>query len=231
MGSITLTNIPQFVESPGRDIVKTAGALDRMTVPFVEPCYADIPFREGHADTLYPLMFCTGWTEKANGGLKELTVNYAGRTDSDWQNDILVSFSASEKELSYSKQFSYLEYAIVARSPRYPAGFYTMLVGLDNFVLRYVGEMITYKYVWYGTPAQKMATSPPVILTQYTTYTGKGSFLNTTNTVDPAYLAQQFPGPDGYSGPYQRLTSFKATQAIDKWYECESTTEARYEIP
>jgi hypothetical protein len=230
MGSITLTNILQFVEQPGRTVTKNVGQLDRMTVPFIGPYYAEVPFQEGHPDTVYPLMFCTGWTENYNGGLKELTVNYAGRTDSDWQNDILISVAASEKELSYSRMFEYMETAIIQRTPTYPQGLYAMSVGLDNFLLHYVGEIVTYKYVYYGTPVQKIATIAQ-ILSQYTVMTGKGSVLQTFNTVDPTYLAQQFPGPYGYSGPHQRLTQFTFNQVIDKWYECQSSTEARYEVP
>ena len=78
MGSITLTNIAQYIEQPGRNITTAVGELDKMTVPFMGPCYAAVPFAENTPDSIYPLMFCTGWSERANGGLKELTVNYAG---------------------------------------------------------------------------------------------------------------------------------------------------------
>lgn len=230
MGSITLTNIAQFIEQPGRIITKTVGALDRMTVPFLGPWNAEVPFREGSPDTTYPLMFCSGYTENFNGGLKELSVNYLGRTDSNWQNDILVTVAASEKELSYSQLAVFAETSILARTPSNPAGFSAVTYGLDQFCLHYVGEIITYKYVYYGTPLQRIASDAKII-SQYTIHTGKGSFLNTFNIVDPSYISMQFPGPYGYSGPYQRLTQFTFQQVIDKWYECQSATEARYEVP
>jgi hypothetical protein len=226
MGSITITNIPQFVEQPGRAITKNVGALDRMTVSFIGPYYAEVPFQEGHSDTVYPLMFCTGWSEKYNGGLKELNVDYAGRTDSDWQNETLINYAASEKELSYARLVATTQ-MILPPSPSNPAASFSTTYSLNSFVLHYVGEIITYKYVYYGTPIQKIATNAQV-MSEYTKMVSKGSPLAVASGAD---VSAQFPGPYGYSGPYQRLTQFIFTQVIDKWYECQSSTEARYEVP
>jgi hypothetical protein len=226
MGSITLTNIPQFIEQPGRTITKNIGQLDRMTVLFLGPYYAEVPFREDSPDTIYPLMFCTGWTERDNGGLKELTVNYAGRTDQDWPNEVLIHYDVSEKELSYS-QLQAQTNVFLQPNPSNPGGSFTTTYSLGNFALHYVGEIITYKYVYYGTPIQKIASNAKV-MSQYIKQTGRGSSLVTGFNAD---VSAQFPGPFGFSGPYQRLTHFTFTQVINKWYECQSSTEARYEVP
>ena|ERR1700756_4195962 len=233
MGSITLTNIPQFIEVPGRNVIKTIGTLDRMTVPFVGPYYAEIPFFEGHPDTVYPLMFCTGWSEKANGALIELTVNYAGRTDvtsGSFVSEALITYSASEKELSYSE-------LSVAES-------YTQLFGAAsgalvnyrtatvNYVLRYISKQVTFKYCSYPTPytmpAGKGATAPSVS-SQYVRFSGSSSPTYSPSPPNSGFLSEQYPGPFGYVGPITREVNFQANQAIGGWYECSITYDARYE--
>jgi len=233
MGTITLTNIPQFVESPGRNITKTIGALDRMSVPFTGPYYAEIPFFEGHPDTIYPLMFCTGWTDKRNGALKELMVNYAGRTDvksGSFVSEALISYTASEKELSYSQLSMGEIYAQVLGSNTYaPITFRTAIV---NYVLRYISKQVTFKYCSYPNPYTMPAgkgTTAPTITSQYVRFSGSGSATYSPAQPNSNFLAEQYPGPFGYVGPIIREVNFKADQAIGGWYECSITYDARYE--
>jgi hypothetical protein len=234
MSTITLTNIPHFVETLGRNITKTAGSLDRMIVPFVGPYYAAIPFSEGHPDTVYPLMFCTGWTEKKNGALKELTVNYAGRTDvlsGTFVSESLVSYSDSEKELSYTVLNA--GETITQLYPGSGGGTTGQIINfkasLANYVLRYISRQVSFKYCSYpdayimpaGTGDQA-----PSVTSQYVRFAGSSAPANFS---DASLLQQQYPGPFGFIGPIIREVSFKADQAIGGWYECSITYDARYE--
>jgi len=230
VSSITLTNIAQFVETPGRNITKTAGSLDRMIVPFAGPYYAEIPFREGHADTIYPLMFCTGWTDKRNGALKELSVNYAGRTDvlsGTFVSETLISYSDSEKELSYT------ELNIAETFTQITGGGTGQLVNfkasLVNYVLRYISRQVSLKYCSYPDPYVMPVGSgyqAPSISSQYIRYAGSSAPVSGS---DLTLLQQQYPGPFGFVGPIIREIGFKADQAIGNWYECSITYDARYE--
>lgn len=241
MGSITLTNIPHFIEQPGRNIVKTVGALDRMTVQFIGPFNKLVPFSEGSPDTVYPLMFCTGFTERDNGGLKEVTVNYAGRTDATktpFVSEFLLSQSASEKELSYSElnsgMIAYFNPGTPGQGPSAGStGWYKTCT--VNYVLRYISRTVTYKYCCYPAP-YVMPTGQivggqvtnPDITSQYVRYAGSGS--STLTFGPPVNVSSQYPGPFGYVGPIIRETSFTSQELIGGWYECSVTYDARYEI-
>jgi hypothetical protein len=230
MSTITLTNIPHFVETLGRNITKTAGSLDRMIVPFVGPYYAQIPFHEGHPDTIYPLMFCTGWTEKRNGALNEVTVNYAGRSDvssGTFVSESLVSYSDSEKELSYTQlNISETITQLFGGTTGQLVNFKASLV---NYVLRYISRQVSFKYCSYpdayvmpvGTGDQA-----PSISSQYVRFAGSSAPVSGS---DLSLLHEQYPGPFGYVGPIIREVGFKADQAIGGWYECSITYDARYE--
>jgi hypothetical protein len=205
-----------------------------MTVPFMGPYYAEIPFREGHPDTIYPLMFCTGWSDKRNGALKELTVNYAGRTDvssGTFVSEALISYSASEKELSYTELN--VEETIQTIYPSGPGSPYGQIINfkasLVNYVLRYISQQVSYKYCSYPY-AYPMpvggGNGAPSISSQYTRYAGSSTPVTFS---DSAMLAQQYPGPFGFVGPIIREIGFKADQAIGGWYECSITYDARYE--
>lgn len=239
MGSITLTNIPQFIEQPGRDIIKTAAALDRMTVPFLGPYYLEPPFAKGSPDPVYPLMFCTGFTERDNGGLRELTVNYTGRTDANggvFVSEFLLSNSASEKELSFSQLNSGLVGAYMPPSNQPNTAitnwYKTCVV---NYVLRYISTTVTYKYCCYPVPYVMPSgqlllgkVTNPTVTSQYIRYAGSGS--STLSAGPPGNLAGQYPGPFGYVGPIIRETAFQSQEMIGGWYECSVTYDARYEV-
>jgi hypothetical protein len=241
MGSITLTNITHFVEQPGRNIVKNVGSLDRMTVPFLGPYNKPVPFYKAAPDTIYPLMFCTGMTERDNGGLKELTVNYAGRTDATttgtWVSEFLLSNSASEKELSYSAlESGIMSFAIPSSAPN-TAVFSQYKTAVINYVLRYITTTVTYKYVSYPVPYVMASgqvlngiVTNPTVTSQYVRFAGASSPTITLGAPDPAWLESQYPGPFGYVGPITRETNFTATEAIGGWYDCSVTYDARYEI-
>jgi|SRR5215469_3164882 len=233
MGTITLTNIPQFVESPGRSITKTVGALDRMTVPFIGPYYAEIPFYEGHPDTIYPLMFCTGWTDTRNGALKELRVNYAGRTDikaGSFVSEAFLSYSESEKELSYSELSVQETYQ---HDYGGAAGVLTVFrTATVNYVLRYISRQVSFKYCSYPNAyviPVGIGDLAPSIISQYIRFTGNGSVTYSLAQPNSSLLAEQYPGPFGYVGPVTREVNFRAEQAIGGWYECTITYDARYE--
>jgi hypothetical protein len=208
-----------------------------MIVPFVGPYYAQIPFREGHPDTVYPLMFCTGWTEKKNGALKELTVNYAGRTDvlsGTFVSESLVSYSDSEKELSYT-QLNITETITPfaggtgAGAALSPSGvLINIKASLANYVLRYISRQVSFKYCSYPDAYVMPAGTgdqAPSITSQYIRFAGSSAPVS--GSFD--FLHEQYPGPFGYVGPIIREISFKADQAIGGWYECSITYDARYE--
>jgi hypothetical protein len=242
MGSITLTNITHFVEQPGRNIVKNVGSLDRMTVPFLGPYNKPIPFYQGSPDTVYPRMFCTGFTERANGALKELTVNYAGRTDATttgtFISEFLLSNSAGEKELSYST----LSSGAVSFNPLLSSGTGRLMEATYktctvNYVLRYITTTVTYKYVSYPVPYVMASgqvlngvVTNPTITSQYTRFAGSSSPTYSPGPPMASWLDDQYPGPFGYTGPIIRETNFTATEAIGGWFECSVTYDARYEV-
>lgn len=238
MGSITLTNIPQFIEQPGRDIVKNTAALDRMTVPFVGPYYLEPPFAKGSPDTIYPLMFCTGYTEKDNGGLRELTVNYIGRTDAQggkFVSEFLLSNSASEKELSFVQFSSGMVGGFTPPSSTPNTSITNWYKTCTiNYVLRYISTTVTYKYCCYPSPyvmptgqlVQGQATNPTVT-SQYVRFTGSGSSMLTPG---PPTDLSSYPGPFGYVGPIIRESNFSSQELIGGWYECSVTYDARYEV-
>ena len=239
MGSITLTNITHFVEQPGRNITKNVGSLDRMTVPFLGPYNKPIPFYKASPDSVYPLMFCTGFTERDNGALKEITVNYAGRTDATttatFVSEFLLSNSASEKELSYSELNSGIfgAYTPPSSAPNTAiTNFYKTCI--VNYVLHYISTTVTYKYVSYPVPyvmpsGQVLGgvVTNPTVTSQYVRYAGTGSAQITPG---PPTDLSSYPGPFGYSGPIIRETNFTATEAIGGWYDCSVTYDARYEV-
>ena len=161
MGSITLTNIPQFFEQPGRNIIQTVGALDRMTVPFLGPYSSDNPFTKDSPDTLYPLMFCTDVTEKRNGGLKELTVNYAGIIStggaSSYVTSPVLNLSPTQGSRDFVQPWTLLTFAqstvsiddptVQASQPTYSAGTITTTV-------RYIGVNVSLHYQIYPAPGE-----------------------------------------------------------------------------
>jgi hypothetical protein len=238
MGTITLTNIPHFIEQPGRDIIRTVGSLDRMTVPFLGPYNVKPPFAKGSPDTVYPLMFCTGFTERDNGALTELTVNYVGRTDAKggtFISEFLLSNAASEKELSYS----YLNSGIIGAFTPPQSGANISITNwyktcIVNYVLRYISTTVTYKYCSYPTPyvmpvGQLLQGQPtnPTVTSQYVRFAGSGSAMMTPG---PPTDLSSYPGPFGYVGPIIRETSFSSQELIGGWYDCSVTYDARYEV-
>jgi hypothetical protein len=230
VSTITLTNIPHFVETLGRNITKTAGSLDRMTVPFIGPYYAKIPFHEGHPDTVYPLMFCTGWSQKRNGALNELIVNYAGRTDvlkGTFVSESLVSYSDSEKELSYTELN--ISETVTQLFGATTGVLVSIKASLANYVLRYISRQVTFKYCCYPDPfpvAPGTDNGVPSISSQYIRFAGSSAPVSVS---DSSLLNELYPGPFGFIGPIIREVSFKADQAIGGWYECSITYDARYE--
>jgi hypothetical protein len=189
-------------------------------------------------------MFCTGYTEKDNGALKELSVEYSGRTDAKggkFVSELLLSNSSSEKELSYSELDSGLVYyqpqvVQTATGPMTVTAeqYKTSTV---NYVLRYISTTVSYKYCCYPAPyvmpsgqvVGDKATNP-IVTSQYIRFSGAGSATYSSGPPNGAFLASQYPGPFGYVGPIIRETAFSATELVGGWYDCSVTYDARYEI-
>jgi len=234
-GSILQTNVKQFAEQPGRQIVRTQGGLDKMTVKLLGPWWKADQYRPGrgspHPD--YPMMFAlTSTTAIVAGGLAEITVQYAGRTDTqgtaNFKSEILETSSISEGEVSYSTYFTYVSQVILSGSPSSPGQLAIWAAGLSNFSIRYGALNNGSKYVTNYPPSGPSAGGASVLW----------SYIRAMGTGSIQYVTRDgFTGPSAESlglTPTHLVTSVRPTgwssqQIIGPWYENNETWSFRYE--
>jgi len=111
MGTITLTNLPAFVEQPERNVVHIQAQLDRMTCVFLGPYNLVDQYtpKKGSPHPEYPWMFVIESTIKSMGALASIEVNYVGRMDAPGNNfvsETLTSVAVTEKEFSYQARIT-----------------------------------------------------------------------------------------------------------------------------
>ena len=234
-GSILQVNITQFVEQPGRQIVRTQGGLDKMTTKFLGPYFLADSQRpaKGSAHPSYPQMFATSSTTVIkDGALAEITVQYSGRTDTigtqNFTSESLQSFSQSEKEVTY-QQFYAVRLTVII------PGLAQWKIGTDSFVKKYLTRNVSHKYVTNFLPSgpQFDATGAAVVKS-WTRYTGRGGGDVTGGSEtapDSGALAfwQSNNVITGTVGPFNVCTAFNTQQIIGNWYECTETWEPRIE--
>ena len=240
MGSITLTNIPYFVEQPGRTITKAIGELDRMTVPFLGPWNQQVPFQEGAADTTYPLMFCMGYTEDDNGGLHELKVNYAGVAVTSGAMPYLTQPILSITEIQGSRDFetewAAMSSTAVVTNVSYSGGtihdigttnIYYYSVGTQRVNIRYIGTSVALRYHTipqpnFEQPAYKQLGLSLVKFYILSTYYGEVSVAASAvpaSGISNVFAQMNLAGVPPLSAAYMGM---RITQ-IGKWYEVEET--------
>lgn len=243
MGSIIQTNIPQFIEQPGRDIVRSQGKLDRMTVKLLGPYWladAQRPAKGSpHPDYPNGMFVVTSDTKIVEGALAEITVNYAGRTDTQGRttfvSESLTSYSPREGELSFNNQpFSYLVNSTTTGSFTPTGGTVettvnTYDVGIPRMVFHYLTQAVTYRYVATPKPANPVFNGNNASLTwSFTRQAAVSSLQTITGDPTDALFGLQLTGkPFGYQS-IVICTAFEANQVIANWYECSETWEIRY---
>ena len=236
MGSILQTNITQFVEQPGRTIQRTQGGLDKMTAKLLGPYWLADAQRPGQRRT------SSGFSDDVcclfehhqlqAGGLGEITVNYAGRTDTtgtqNFTSETLVSFSRSEKEVSY-QQFYQQRLTIII------PGLAQWKIGTDSYVLKYLTQNVSHKYVTnFLPPGPQFDATGASVVDSWIRYNGRGGgdvTVGNESAPDPGALAfwQSNNVITGTVGPFNVCTQFSPNQVIGPWYECQETWEPRIE--
>ena len=235
MGSILQTNITQFVEQPGRTINRTQGGLDKMTTILLGPYYLTDQQRpaKGSPHPDYPMMIAVSSNTKLkDGGLAEITMQYAGRTDTRGNNNFisesLVSFSRSEKEVSYQR---FYEQRLTIIIP----GLAQWKIGTDSYVLKYLTQNVSHKYVTnFLPPGPQFDATGASVVDSWIRYNGRGGgdvTVGNESAPDPGALAfwQSNNVITGTVGPFNICTQFSPNQIIGPWYECQETWEPRIE--
>lgn len=241
MGSITLTNLPHFVEQPGRNLTKTLGELDRMTVPFLGPWNKPVPFQEYSPDTTYPLMFCTGYNEADNGGLHQVNVNYAGiavtsgtipyktqpiieMTPIQGSRDFEVEWSAMTNT-GYLPDVSYTG-GVFHITGYTPVFFYS--VGTQRMNVRYIGTSVVLRYQAiprpeFDKPFYQNIGLPLVEFEILSSYAGEVSIAASgIPTVQVSAVLSHILAPPLPPPLYAAYLGMHITQ-VGKWFNVEET--------
>lgn len=237
MGSILQTNITQFVEQPGRQIQRTQGGLDKMTVKLLGPYWLADAQRPGrgapHPD--FPMMFVVSSStiNYKEGGLGEITVNYAGRTDTlgntNFMSEVLKGASIAEGEIASSTFFTVMSQVVLSGTPSNPGQLAIWRAGLNTYSTRYASLNGTAKYVTNYKPNGPSNQADASVLWSYERFTGQTSVSYTTLS--------------GFGGPTAaflsltpqslvesiRPTGWTSQQVIGPWYENTETYSFRYE--
>jgi hypothetical protein len=235
MGSITLTNLPAFVEQPERNIVHTTAALDRMTCVLWGPYWLAAQYtpKKGSPHPEYPWMFVTGSTIKSMGALAAIEVTYAGRTDATSNNFIsetLASVAVTEKEFSY-QQRNTRSFTISFRSvssgfggaAAVSSGTLTQYqVSLASYSIRYLTNTLTIKYVTNNPQlvAPYKGNFGVGIVYQYTAFMGESAF----QWVPDISNLDKIPVGIITTG----LIGEQLSQITDKWFEKADSYETRW---
>jgi hypothetical protein len=236
MGSILQTNITQFVEQPGRQITRTTGGLDRMTVKLLGPYWLADAQRpaKGSPHPDYPMMFSvSSSTTIQAGALAEISMQYAGRTDTNggnnFKSEVLQSASISEGEIASSTFFSMVSQVILSGTPSAPGQLAIWRAGLNTYSTRYASLNGTAKYVTNYQPSGPSGQAGASVLWSYERFTGQTSVSYTTLaglsgptaaflSLTPQSLVQSI-----------RPTGWTSQQVIGPWYENTETYSFRYE--
>ena len=235
MGSITLTNLPAFVEQPERNIVHTQAALDRMTCVFWGPYYLVEQYtpKEGSAHPEYPWMFVTGSTIKSMGALTAIEVAYAGRMDATnnfFISETLSNVAVTEKEFSYQERhnrgftiFFTTTTSSIGGPPVVSSGSLTQYQSsLASYSTRYLTNTVTVKYVT-NNPAISAAWDGSFgvgIVYQYTAFMGESAF----QWVPDLSQLEKIPSGIITTG----LIGSQLNQVTPKWYEKADSYETRW---
>ena len=214
-----------------------------MTVKLIGPYWLADAQRPGrgapHPD--YPMMFVvSSSTIIKEGALGEITINYAGRTDTNggtnFLSETLESASIAEGELTYgvysAVPVSTISQTITSTDPTFPGGqavpLTTWKCSVNSFAIRYASLNRSFKYVTnYKPNGPSLGTSS--VLWQYTRFVGQGS---------PVYITQagiQSPSPQQANLPVTgfksdiRPTGWTSQQVIGPWWENTETWSFRYE--
>jgi hypothetical protein len=233
MGSITLTNLPAFVEQPERNIVHTQAELDRMTCVFWGPYYLAHQYtpKEGSAHPEYPWMFVTGSTIKSMGALAAIDVNYAGRMDARSDNfvsETLTSVAVTEKEFSYQKRNT-RSFTITFKTISSPVTGPIVVSGgsitnyqtsLASYSIRYLTNTVTIKYVTNNPVLVAGGSFGTGIVYQYTAFMGESAFQWIAD------INQLEKIPDGII--ITGLVGSQLNQVVPAWFEKQDSYETRW---
>jgi hypothetical protein len=236
MGSITLTNLPAFVEQPERQITHTFAGLDKMTCVFLGPWYLVDQYtpKEGTPHPDYPFMFAVSSTVKSKGALWEISVDYAGRIDAganaNFISESVITSALTEKEFSYqvrkigqtSLNFTFTSGSFGASASTTTAVLIQYKISLASYSIRYLTNTVTIKYVTNNPNLIAGYTAPiPVgIKFQYTAFMGQSAFewVANLNNLDVLPVGIVTSG----------LVNEQITQIGPSWYEKADSYEERW---